>query len=184
MKPGQWWRAQNACVDNAKLIKLSDRAHRNWFNLNCVANEHGGVLPDLETIAIKLRVSEARAAAAIAELVAAKLFDQREDGSFIPHDWEQWQYRSDGKDATNAERQRRHRKKQRDERRAVLELLNTSRNSPLRNATNGVMAKRPEAEADITNSLSVERGERNGPAEPSRLSLSSEVLAGIRKVGA
>jgi hypothetical protein len=69
MKPGRWWRAQNACVDNAKLIKLNDRAHRNWFNLSCVANEHGGVLPDIGTVAIKLRLSEARAAAAIAEMV-------------------------------------------------------------------------------------------------------------------
>jgi hypothetical protein len=69
VKPGRWWRAQNACVDNPKLIKLNDRAHRNWFNLSCVANEHGGVLPDIGTVAIKLRISEARAAAAITELV-------------------------------------------------------------------------------------------------------------------
>jgi hypothetical protein len=84
VKPGPWWRAQNSCVDHAKLIKLSDKAHRNWFNLVCVASAHAGVLPDIATIAIKLRMTEARCAAAIAELVAARLFDQREDGfSFL-----------------------------------------------------------------------------------------------------
>src|SRR3954463_7810089 len=115
MKPGRWWRAQNACVDNAKLIKLNDRAHRNWFNLSCVANEHGGVLPDIGTVAIKLRLSEARAAAAIAEMVVHKLFDKREDGSFVPHDWNQWQYKTDEADPTNAERQKKLRAKRRDE---------------------------------------------------------------------
>lgn len=158
MKPGRWWRAQNACVDNAKLIKLNDRAHRNWFNLNCVANEHGGVLPDIGTIAIKLRVSEARAAAAIAELVAAKLFDRREDGSYVPHDWNQWQYRTDEVDPTNAERQKRMRAKRRDELNELRALRDHVRNVQLRNGVTPVTAKRPEADTDIkTTTASVER---------------------------
>lgn len=157
MKPGRWWRAQNSCVDNAKLIKLNDRAHRNWFNLNCVANEHGGVLPDIGTIAIKLRVSEARAAAAIAELVAARLFDRREDGSYVPHDWNQWQYRTDEVDPTNAERQKRLRAKRRDELNELRALRDHVRNVPLRNGVTTVTAKRPEADTDITTTASVER---------------------------
>lgn len=161
MKPGRWWRAQNACVDNAKLIKLSDRAHRNWFNLNCVANEHGGVLPDIETVAIKLRVSKPKAAAAIAEMVTAKLFDQREDGTFVPHDWQQWQYRTDEADPTNAQRQKRHRDKRRAERKAIEALLEQS-NTALRNAVIPGTAKRPEAEADITTTVRVERGPSRG----------------------
>lgn len=167
MKPGRWWRAQNACVDNAKLIKLNDRAHRNWFNLNCVANEHGGVLPDLGTIAIKLRISEARTAAAIAELVAAKLFDQREDGSFVPHDWNQWQYKTDAADATNAERQKKHREKQRAELRQLKALRDSNssalRNGALRNGVTDVTAKRPDTDTDnITTTVSVERGLSEG----------------------
>jgi hypothetical protein len=171
VKPGRWWRAQNSCVDNAKLIKLNDRAHRNWFNLNCVANEHGGVLPDLETVAIKLRVSEARAAAAIAELVACKLFDQREDGSFVPHDWNQWQYKSDDSDPTNAERQRNFRARQRAEL-AELKALRDAARSSLRNGErNGVtavMAKRPDTERiNIITTDRVERGPSNGPVKVS-----------------
>lgn len=175
MKPGRWWRAQNACVDNAKLIKLSDRAHRNWFNLNCVANEHGGVLPDIATVAIKLRVSEGRAAAAIAELVASKLFDKREDGSFAPHDWNQWQYKTDDADPTNAERQKRHRQKQREEKRAILALLDASRNVALRNGVTDVTAKRPDTDKNlITTTVSEERGPGKGS-----LTLSPEAFASI-----
>lgn len=159
MKPGRWWRAQNACVDNAKLIKLSDRAHRNWFNLNCVANDHGGVLPDLGTVAIKLRVSEARAAAAIAELVTKKLFDQLEDGSFVPHDYNQWQFKTDERDATNAERQKNFRRKQREERKALLALRDSVRNGALRNGVTDVTAKRPDTDTEYkTTTVSEDTG--------------------------
>lgn len=162
MKPGRWWRAQNACVDNAKLIKLNDRAHRNWFNLNCVANEHGGVLPDIGTIAIKLRLSEARAAAAIAELVACKLFDKLDDGSFVPHDWDQWQYKSDLADSTNAERQRKMRERRRAELNELRALRDHVRNGPLRNGVTTVTAKRPDTDTDITTTAYVERGPAKG----------------------
>lgn len=89
-----WWRAQNNCVDHAKLIKLNDRGFRNWFNLMCVASENGGILPDLETIAIKLRISQSRAATALGDLVTAKLFDLRQDGKYEPHDWDTWQFKT------------------------------------------------------------------------------------------
>ncbi|MGY3527264.1 hypothetical protein ACVISU_000032 [Bradyrhizobium sp. USDA 4452] len=162
MKPGRWWRAQNACVDNAKLIMLGDKAFRNWFNLNCVANEHGGVLPALSVIAVKLRVSEARAAAAIAELVAKRLFDQLENGSVVPHDWNQWQYKSDEADPTNADRQRNHRRKKKAELNELRALRDHVRNGALRNGVTPVTAKRPEADTDIINTTSVERGLSEG----------------------
>ncbi len=172
MKPGPWWRAQNACIDNAKLIMLSDKAHRNWFNLNCLANAHGGVLPELAVIAIKLRVSESRAAAALAELVSKRLFDQRQDGSFVPHDYAEWQFKTDVIDATNAERQRRHRAKAQSEKRAIMAMLDQSRN-PLRNGVSHVMAKRPETETDKTSSTEdVETGLSEG-----KPLLSAEALA-------
>lgn len=175
MKPGRWWRAQNSCVDNAKLILLSDKAHRNWFNLNCVANEHGGVLPPLSVVAVKLRVSEARAAAAITELVSKKLFDQLEDGSFVPHDWNQWQYKTDEADATNAERQKNFRARQREERKALLALRDHVRNGALRNGVTSVTAKRPDTERDIkTTTASVERGLGNG-----NVGLSAEAINSI-----
>ena len=170
MKPGNWWRAQNNCVDSAKLIRLSDKAHRNWFNLNCVANAHGGVLPDLETVAIKLRVSEARAAAAIAELVTKRLFDKREDGSFVPHDWNEWQFKTDLADATNADRQKKFRR-QRAEEFKTLKALRDSNVTALRNGVNNgvtdVTAKRPETEYNLnTSTENVERGLSEGSVSP------------------
>lgn len=106
MKPGNWWRAQNGCVDSPKLLLLNDRAFRNWFNLMCVASANNGVLPDLKHVAVKLRLSPSRAAAALTELVTAGLFDLREDGAYEPHEWDQWQFKSD---ATGAERVQRYR---------------------------------------------------------------------------
>lgn len=157
MKPGPWWRAQNSCVHNAKLVRLSDKAFRNWFNLNCVANTHGGVLPDLETVATDLRMTEARAAAAIAELVSRKLFDKREDGSFVPHDYDEWQFKTDATDPTNADRQRRFRKKHAATIKELQALRDRSHNA-LRNGVTNVTAKRPETETDITTTVRVERG--------------------------
>lgn len=183
MKPGRWWRAQNSCVDNAKLIMLGDKAFRNWFNLNCVANEHGGVLPSLDIVAIKLRISPARAAAAITELVAKRLFDKREDGSYAPHDWNEWQFKTDEADATNADRQKRHRAKMRKEREELMALRDRVRNMPLRNGVTSVTAKRPDTDTDnITTTVSEERKglgeEREGKAS---IPISSSLAASVAR---
>lgn len=176
MKPGNWWRAQNNCVDSAKLILLNDRAHRNWFNLNCIANAHGGVLPSLETVAVKLRVSESRAAAAISELVSKRLFDQREDGTFVPHDWNEWQFKTDAADATNADRQKKFRKERAAERKELLALRDRAVTA-LRNGVTNVTAKRPETETDIkTTTVNEDRAKGLGKGS---MQLSPAALAGV-----
>lgn len=109
----RWWRAYDEAVDDPKLILLSDKAHRAWFNLMCIASLHGGVLPDIKIVAVKLRVSVQRAAASITELVQAGLFDLREDGKFEPHNWELRQFKSDVTDPTAAERMRNYRNRRR-----------------------------------------------------------------------
>lgn len=90
-----WWRAYNEAVDDPKLILLSDKAHRAWFNLMCVASANGGILPEIKVIAVKLRVTPPQASSIIAELVQAELLDRREDGKFEPHNWSGRQYKSD-----------------------------------------------------------------------------------------
>jgi hypothetical protein len=104
-----WWRAYDNCVDHAKLILLSDRAHRAWFNLMCVASAHDGILPDIKIVAVKLRLTPARAASAIAELVSAGLFDRRDDGRYQPHNWDRRQFKTDAKDPSGAARSRKYR---------------------------------------------------------------------------
>lgn len=103
----RWWRAYDEAVDDPKLILLSDKAHRAWFNLMCIASANGGILPNIKVIAVKLRVSTQRAAAAITELVSAGLLDKRDDGGFEPHNWAGRQFISD----SSAERVKRHREK-------------------------------------------------------------------------
>lgn len=186
MKPGRWWRAQNSCVDNAKLIMLGDKAFRNWFNLNCVANEHGGVLPALDVVAVKLRVSPARAAAAITELVAKRLFDRREDGTYAPHDWNEWQFKTDDRDPTNAERQKNFRARQRAEL-AGLKALRDASTSALRNGVhNGVtsvMAKRPDTEKENITTTAYEDGKGLGEAREGKSSIpiSTELAATLSR---
>jgi hypothetical protein len=108
----RWWRAYDEAVDDPKLILLSDKAHRAWFNLMCIASANDGVLPDIKIVAVKLRVSPQRAAAAITELVKAELLDERDDGSFEPHNWRNRQFTSD-RDPTATDRKRRERDKKR-----------------------------------------------------------------------
>lgn len=104
----RWWRAYDEAVDNPKLCLLSDRAHRAWFNLLCVASANGGALPDIKVIALKLRMSPAKSRTLIAELITARLFDSI-DGRLIPHNWDDRQFKSDVTDPTNAQRQKRYR---------------------------------------------------------------------------
>lgn len=108
-----WWRAYNEAVDDPKLILLSDKAHRAWFNLMCVASSNAGVLPEIKFIAVKLRITTQQASSVIAELVQAELLDKRDDGRFEPHNWNGRQYKIDKADPTNAERQSRYRSKRR-----------------------------------------------------------------------
>lgn len=106
---GRWWRAYDEAVDDPKLIMLSDRAHRTWFNLMCIASANGGTLPDTKVVAIKLRMPVQRAAAILTELAAAGLFDRREDGKFEPHNWKGRQFQSD----VSTERVKRFRERER-----------------------------------------------------------------------
>ncbi len=109
----RWWRAYDEAVDDPKLILLSDKAHRAWFNLMCIASLHDGILPDIKITAVKLRLTPQRAAAVLTELVHAGLIDRRDDGAFEPHNWSGRQYRSDVTDPTAAERMQRYRERKR-----------------------------------------------------------------------
>lgn len=91
---GRWWRAYDESVDDPKLLLLSDRAHRGWYNLLCLASANGGTMPDMKVMAIKLRMSPAKVTALLSELKAAVLLDEV-DGKITPHNWNGRQYKSD-----------------------------------------------------------------------------------------
>jgi hypothetical protein len=105
---GRWWRAYDEAVDEPKLILLSDAQHRAWFNLLCLASANGGKLPELKIICVKLRMSSARAAKLVQNLIDAALLD-RGGGKLVPHNWNGRQYKSD----VSTERVKRFRKRQR-----------------------------------------------------------------------
>lgn len=91
----RWWRAYDEAVDDPKLIALTDRQFRAWFNLCCITSQTGGTLPDVKIVAIKLRVKPDRAQAIMAELGDLGLIDKSEDGVSTMHNWNGRQYKSD-----------------------------------------------------------------------------------------
>jgi hypothetical protein len=90
----RWFRSHVAKLESYKVQLLSDAHYRAWESLLCVAALHDGVLPSLPETAFRLRKSAEETAELIETLVAARLFD-RTDRGIEPHDWNEWQYRSD-----------------------------------------------------------------------------------------
>lgn len=113
----RWWRAYDEALHDPKLIALSDRLFRAWFNLLCFASKHGGVLPPTTLIATELRTTVHRVAEWITALVAADLIDEIEPGRFAPHNWSKRQFQSD----VSTERVKRFRAKPRNVSLAVTE---------------------------------------------------------------
>lgn len=105
---GDWFKFYEDSIHNAKLLKLSDALYRAWTILLCFASRNGGSLPPAEDIATTLREKPAKVAEWITKLKAAGLFELV-DGKFIPHDWEERQYKV--KDATAATRMQRYRER-------------------------------------------------------------------------
>lgn len=102
----QWFRFYSRTLNNPKAQRLPDATFKVWVNLLCVANEHGGALPEIQTLAFHLRMDESDLAGRLLELVQAGLLDNEGD-SYRPHDWDEHQYQSD----TSTERSRRSRQK-------------------------------------------------------------------------
>jgi len=90
----RWWRAYEESVDHPKLLLLSDRAHRAWFNLLCLASTNGGRLPERKVIELKLRLPAGKVDDVFKELMAVELLEDDGNG-LVPHNWNVRQYKSD-----------------------------------------------------------------------------------------
>ena len=100
----------DSILDNLKMHKLGPERFGRWCLVLVCAQRHdfyGGSLPDLETLAFWLRISEHEAGEWLADLVGAKLVDKTPEGHAI-HDWQEWRC---VKDKTSRERVKRHREK-------------------------------------------------------------------------
>jgi hypothetical protein len=61
----------------------------------CIASQNDGKLPEINSLAFRLRVSQKKASAIMADLTAAKLIDVDDEGGTSPHNWQIHQYVSD-----------------------------------------------------------------------------------------
>lgn len=89
-----WFRMYGDVINDPKVMKLPEATRWHWVALLCVASKNGGKLPPAADLAFALRMTEQRAAALVAELHRAGLFD-KVDGGFAPHNWGGRQYQSD-----------------------------------------------------------------------------------------
>lgn len=128
----RWLRINEDCIHNPKILKLPEALRWQWVALLCVASQNDGALPPIDDVALCLRVTEAKAAEFITKLVKARLID-RDGEVFVPHNWKKRQFKTDGSDPTNAQRQKRYRDRQRNDSNGVTD-----------NGSNDVMDKRPE----------------------------------------
>lgn len=89
-----WFCYHVETIDNLKIKSLSDRLFRFWIDALCLSREHGGELPSIKVCSFRLRITHQRAARQIEELISARLLDR--DGETVkPHDWNDWQPKSD-----------------------------------------------------------------------------------------
>jgi len=102
-----WWRFYNTAPDHPKILRLTDAQFRAWTILTCVASKLGGVIPDdMVLIAMALRKTAGKARELVDALLAAILLD-RVEGGYVPHNWNEKQYKSD----VSTERVKRFRKR-------------------------------------------------------------------------
>jgi hypothetical protein len=102
----RWFRFYDDAINDPKILRLSDKMHRAWTGMLCLASKYGGVIPK-QDIAIALRVTENGAAGIIAYLVEHNLLDDLGD-VVTPHNWNGRQYKSD----VSTDRVKRFRKRQ------------------------------------------------------------------------
>ena len=125
----RWFRYYNDAIHDPKLLRLSDRLHRLWIGLLCIASKHDGMLRSVDDMAVMLRTQPSVLEAAIKRLIAARLIDD-DGGTLKPHNWEKWQPKSDGTDPTASARMRRYRERQRNDRNANVTLIRPDQTRP------------------------------------------------------
>jgi hypothetical protein len=107
-----WLRLYTSILDDMKVHRLSDGQFRGWIKILCLAKEGDGLLPSVDEVAFRLRISEAEAQSLTEELVRRGLLES--DGEHLsPHNWDSRQFLSDA-DPTAALRARRYRDRMRD----------------------------------------------------------------------
>ena len=163
---GRWWRAYNGARHDAKLLRLSDKHFRWWFNLICVAAERDGYLPDHADLCAEFRTSAKAMTEILDALVEARLFDHDETG-IRAHNWNERQYKSD----VSNERVKRYRERQRNAACNVTETPSENRVQITDTESEKVMSTPPAAAPALTEAVEVynTEAEKAGWAKVQRL---------------
>jgi hypothetical protein len=112
----RWFRFYHDAINDPKVLSLPEAMRWSWVAVLCAASKNDGKLPEIQHLALMLRVSKQRAASILAALRNAGLVDKTETG-FVPHNWDARQYKSD----VSTERVKRFRKQERNVSSAVSE---------------------------------------------------------------
>lgn len=104
----RWFRFYDDALNDPKILKLSDKLHRVWVGLLCIASKNDGKLPSLDDCALMIRMKPERLNDAIKSLMIADLIDD-DDAILSPHNWNARQFKSD----VSTERVQRFRKRPR-----------------------------------------------------------------------
>lgn len=91
----EWFRFYTRTLDSRKVQNLVPVLFKAWVNLCCLARVHDGPLPNFDEIGFRLRVGAVQAERIIRTLKNVQLIDEKEDGSFWMHDWDEHQHVSD-----------------------------------------------------------------------------------------
>lgn len=100
-----WFRFYAEAIDDPKVQRLAPNLFKTWVNLLCIASQSGGILPSIDDIAFRLRMSVHDAEQQISDLILAGLLDITESGR-SPHNWSGRQFQSD----CSTERVKKHRR--------------------------------------------------------------------------
>lgn len=90
----RWFRFYDDAINDPKILKLSDKLHRVWVGVLCVASKNDGTLPSIEDMALMIRMKPEKLREAISDLTAAGLIDDK-DAILAPHNWAGRQFKSD-----------------------------------------------------------------------------------------
>jgi hypothetical protein len=132
----RWFRVYEDLVDDPKVQRLDPSLFKAVVNLWCLASANGDVLPPLDVIAYKLRITVKKAQRLLDQFKSERLLDEDQTGLY-PHNWSARQHKSDREDPTARERMQRYRNRQ--------------RNSGV---TQPVTSRSPESEAETERSPS------------------------------
>jgi hypothetical protein len=88
----RWFRFHAEALNNPKVQILSPHIFKAWVNILCVASKGDGKIKNDRTLQFYLR--ETDVGEALGVLCECGLLEDR-GTHFVPHDWDDWQYKSD-----------------------------------------------------------------------------------------